>query len=360
MADLASALLCGGCVAFTLSGVLGLQVFHYLRLHKTERWTRVAALICCFIDFAHSAFTFLALFHHLAVVPQDLSDTVHYSVPAALVFTINAGFAVILHTHIKDFLYPSTKEELVLDRTIVNQLIHRADLHVFLRRRAAYLAKIYFLLRACPRAALSLSTALDVTMTILACTTLRRIPVPGLAKPHRAPNVRTQALLGSGLLASVSTGSAMLCWVSAPTHFFYLGLLCVVGKVHANTLIFDFHFARDPICTDLPRHAPTTDPYTPPLSPVPRRERKRMESLTTVSDWASMIHVPKNALARSPPPSPPRIEVMVERTVEYGVGAYSPSTWCRPTSTVTSLASSSDTRQSGARVYTTDSVHYEY
>ncbi|KAF5344459.1 hypothetical protein D9758_014128 [Tetrapyrgos nigripes] len=308
------ALLLGGLMAYSFSGIVAVQSVVYFKLYPKDIGLLKALVSTVWIlDLAHSAFIGFSLFYYFVTswAVDSTIDDIAWSVALSVITT--ALQTVIAHCFFAHKIYRSSQKNLLLVvpilvlafcRLIAASGTHPVQISATIRLKISSPSYDSYYSGNGPCQALlglhadvpggrflppytrnaklkyhcgsqwifttglSLSSATDILIALslffLLQSMRKRI---GTESSVMVQVVDTLTLytLETGLLTCVLTTASLICWLIMPTNLVFLGLHFVIAKLYANSLLASLN-TRKQLREMGPRISPWSDKTLPILS----------------------------------------------------------------------------------------------
>ncbi|KAM6494436.1 hypothetical protein JOM56_010797 [Amanita muscaria] len=269
-------LLLGGLFASILTGVTTIQTVIYYRLYpQDKKFLKGLVFTVWALDSIHTCFTWRGMWYYLVENFGDETKVklIHMSIPATGLLT--AIITIIVQCFYVDrifrrMLLPSMISfSSFTKRQLVNTTIGFLDQFSFCQLlvwllQSPLLPRCEFTVKTFPAFekfnwlltfALSLSSGVDILITVAMCYLLRQsrnraltfvspdnlsssiIKVSSFPRLHNAIDQIVLYTLEVGTLTSLGAILAMICWTAIPNKLIFLGSLYPVGKLYANSVL---------------------------------------------------------------------------------------------------------------------------
>ncbi|PFH46857.1 hypothetical protein AMATHDRAFT_68959 [Amanita thiersii Skay4041] len=235
------ALLIGGIIAATFSGVVTVQTFLYFKLYPDDKLgIKLLAFAVWLLDTSHTAFVSLTLWHLLithfgngpAIDHTPWSMAITIALTAILTFLVHCFFVYRIYKlsdgncYIASFLGFLAFARLSFACLTTSYMIHLELLSEFVKRYTWAFTL-----------GLALSSILDILITGFLCYLLK-------SKQKKHPSCMDRVLdslmiyaFENGSLTCAATIVAMICWLIMPHNLIFMGLHFVISKFYANSLL---------------------------------------------------------------------------------------------------------------------------
>ncbi|KAJ2913656.1 hypothetical protein MD484_g6756, partial [Candolleomyces efflorescens] len=243
MTDIArtfGALMLGGIAAILFCGITQAQVFLYFKLYPRDRiFIKILVLFIWMLDTLHSAFITAALWDHLIShfgdsaridhVPWSLALTI--AITAVLTFSVHCFLIYRIHQLSGQKLYIAVPLGMMACARVSFACLTTAKL-VQLRSLELFVTQFTWSFTT----GLTISTVLDIFITVLLCYLLR-----SRQKQYSSMNRVLDALIlytfESGALTMAATLVCLITWLTMPENLIFMGLHFVISKFYANSLL---------------------------------------------------------------------------------------------------------------------------
>ncbi|KAF4576770.1 hypothetical protein EYR36_000633 [Pleurotus pulmonarius] len=202
------ALLAGGLVATAFTGIITVQSYNYYKTYRGDAMrVRLLVAFVWLLDFCHTLFVSLSLWHYLVLHYGDTSmvDSVPWSLAMTIAFTAILTFLV----------------------------------HCFFVHRIFKLSVGKWFI-AVPLWSFTLGLALSSTLDILITGSLCYY-LSNSRNPSSSLNLVIDVLIlyafENGALTTAATIVSMICWLIMPHNLIFMGLHFIISKFYANSLL---------------------------------------------------------------------------------------------------------------------------
>jgi len=199
---------------------------------------------CLFLDMLHSSFILASLFDYFITYFGEISRIDHIPWSIAFTVVVTAIQTFLVHCFFSQKILKSSKNNWYLTGPIVLLALLRlfaASVStiemVRLQRYSAFVLKYPGWVFT---TGLSLSSAVDVIITVWLCIFLRKLRTrmaAGSSVMIRVVDSLTLYTLENGALTCFATTASLICWLIMPTNLVFLGLHFIIGKLYANSLL---------------------------------------------------------------------------------------------------------------------------
>ncbi|KAF8551111.1 hypothetical protein OG21DRAFT_1487267 [Imleria badia] len=296
------ALLLGGFCAATLSGVVVVQAFLYMKLFPRDS-ARVKAIVGVVwtLDTTHSLLVYASIWIYLItnygnVTKIDTIPIVYILIffLARLIFMSQLTVITTVSMILYDFVqWPNSV------KAVLTFIVHWIHMKTF----TAFKAKFRWVFTL----GLAMSCLVDILVTGFLTHSLQTL------QSDKRSSTSLDRVIGAvvlytfetNLLTSAATIVSMICWLAMPNNLVFMGLHFFISKLYANSLLATLntrkqlqHQRQRGASADLPTGFPR-------FSSIPRRTTGRFS-------------------ARNEHAIPTKLEITVEKTVEFGADEPSP------------------------------------
>ncbi|KAF4608669.1 hypothetical protein EYR40_001016 [Pleurotus pulmonarius] len=234
------ALLAGGLVATAFTGIITVQSYNYYKTYRGDAMrVRLLVAFVWLLDFCHTLFVSLSLWHYLVLHYGDTSmvDSVPWSLAMTIAFTAILTFLVhcffvhrIFKLSVGKWFIAVPLAALAFSRLCfacltTYQLIKLDSLNVFTHR-----FHWSFTL------GLALSSTLDILITGSLCYYLSNSRNPS-SSLNLVIDVLILYAFENGALTTAATIVSMICWLIMPHNLIFMGLHFIISKFYANSLL---------------------------------------------------------------------------------------------------------------------------
>ncbi|KIJ09632.1 hypothetical protein PAXINDRAFT_172429 [Paxillus involutus ATCC 200175] len=297
------ALLVGGFVAAALAGIVTVQSFIYVKLYPHDvLQTKAIVGAVWLLDTAHTALVCASIWIYLIenfgdtakidMIPGTLAMTV--ALTAILTFVVHCFFAQRIHKlsrrnwRITGPLMAFAFLRLCSASVTTAEMIH-------MRTFSSFKAKFRWIFTL----GLALSCFVDIMIAGFLCYSLRSNRKAS-SSMDRVINSVILYTFENNSLTSAATVVSMICWLTMPSNLVFMGLHFVIGKLYANSLLATLNARRR-------------------LQNERAQRGLSAELPVAFPGYASRFRT--NQSSRSEPPAATKVEINVEKTVEYEVDA---------------------------------------
>ncbi|TFK61259.1 hypothetical protein BDN72DRAFT_471210 [Pluteus cervinus] len=234
------ALLVGGFVAATFSGVVTVQACAYSKLFPRDRLAlKLLVLLVWVLDSCHTCFVISSLWDHFVThfgdvrridyIPWSLALTVAFT--AALTFVVHCFFVRRIHKlSVGNWLITVPLTMLACAR-LAFACLTTAKM-ITLRSMTLFVEKYTWSFTL----GLSISSLLDILITGFLCYLLLRSQKETSSLNHVLDKLLLYAF-ESGSLTTAAAVVSLACWISMPTNLIFMALHFVISKFYANSLL---------------------------------------------------------------------------------------------------------------------------
>ncbi|KAF8835499.1 hypothetical protein BDN67DRAFT_1005827 [Paxillus ammoniavirescens] len=318
------ALLVGGFVAAALAGIVTVQSFIYLKLYPHDvLQTKAIVGVVWSLDTAHTALVCASIWIYLIenfgdtakidMIPGTLAMTV--ALTAILTFVVHCFFAQRIHklsrrnwritAPLMAFAFlrlcsaSGEKDDLITcspraERFMTGLLVTTAEM-IHMRTFSSFKAKFRWIFTL----GLALSCFVDIMIAGFLCYSLRSNRKAS-SSMDRVINSVILYTFENNSLTSAATVVSMICWLTMPSNLVFMGLHFVIGKLYANSLLATLNARRR-------------------LQNERAQRGLSAELPVAFPGYASRFRTHQSS--RSEPPAATKVEINVEKTVEYEVDA---------------------------------------
>ncbi|KAG1842235.1 hypothetical protein DFJ58DRAFT_806501 [Suillus subalutaceus] len=230
------AILVGGFVAAALSGIVTVQSFIYFKLYPTDlAWRKVIVsdilLIIWVLDSIHTALVCASIWIYLI---NNFGDTSKINdIPEYMTIALTAILTFIVHCFFAHRIHKLSRCNWRITAPIVSLvLIHLKTFSEF-RQEFRWVFTL----------GLALSSLVDVLIAIFLCYSLRATRKASSSMDYVINSVILYTLENNSLtscslfLSAPATVISMICWLVMPTNLIFMGLHFVISKLYANSLL---------------------------------------------------------------------------------------------------------------------------
>ncbi|KAJ8699893.1 hypothetical protein PTI98_002970 [Pleurotus ostreatus] len=237
------ALLAGGLVATAFTGVITVQSYNYYKSYRGDAMrVRLLVAFVWLLDFCHTLFVSLSLWHYLVLHYGDTSmvDSVPWSLAMTIAFTLlQAILTFLVHCFFVHRIFKLSVGKWIIAVPLAAlafsrlcfaclttyQLIKLDSLDIFTHR-----FHWSFTL------GLALSSILDILITGSLCYYLSNSRNPS-SSLNLVIDVLILYAFENGALTTAATIVSMICWLIMPHNLIFMGLHFIISKFYANSLL---------------------------------------------------------------------------------------------------------------------------
>ncbi|KAI0328457.1 hypothetical protein GY45DRAFT_1003362 [Cubamyces sp. BRFM 1775] len=239
--DTIGAILVGALVSAVLSGTVTTQAFIYFRLYGSDDYKRNTLMVSLLwaLDALHSSMAFASTWIYLIRHWGD--STVYDYIPWTIALTVALTAIVTLISHcffahrvyvLSGFSWWLTVPILVLaGGRLVSALVSTSEM-MTLQSYEAFVDRVGWVFTM----GLSLSTAVDVLITLSLITLLQRSRTGFSTTDHLIDTV-TLYTVETGLVTSITTAVSLVCWLVMPRNLIFLALHFSISKLYATSTL---------------------------------------------------------------------------------------------------------------------------
>ncbi|KAI0658282.1 hypothetical protein C8Q70DRAFT_917875 [Cubamyces menziesii] len=238
--DTIGAILIGALVSAVLSGTVTTQAFIYFRLYGSDDYKRNTFMVSLLwgLDALHSSMAFASTWIYLIRHWGD--DTVYDFIPWCLTVAFTAIVTLISHCFfahrvyvLSGFSWWLTVPILVLaGGRLVSALVSTSEM-MTLQSYEAFVDRVGWVFTM----GLSLSTAVDVLITLSLITLLQRSRTGFSTLTDHLIDTVTLYTVETGLVTSITTAVSLICWLVMPRNLIFLALHFSISKLYATSTL---------------------------------------------------------------------------------------------------------------------------
>ncbi|TBU48252.1 hypothetical protein BD309DRAFT_949988 [Dichomitus squalens] len=240
--DTIGAILVGALISAILSGTVATQVFLYLKLYGTDDYKRNTFIVCTLwtLDSLHLAMVFASCWIYLIrnFGNTTICDYIPWTI--ALTVALTAIVTLISHCFFAHRIYMLSKQSWTLTAPIILLAVGRlaaalvsTSEMINLRSYSAFVSQVGWVFTT----GLSLSTSVDVLITVILITLLQRSRTGFSTLTDRLIDVVTVYTLETGLLTCITTAVSLICWLTMPQNLIFLALHFSIPKLYATSTL---------------------------------------------------------------------------------------------------------------------------
>ncbi|TBU26595.1 hypothetical protein BD311DRAFT_762073 [Dichomitus squalens] len=240
--DTIGAILVGALISAILSGTVTTQVFLYLKLYGTDDYKRNTFIVCTLwtLDSLHLAMVFASCWIYLIrnFGNTAICDYIPWTI--ALTVALTAIVTLISHCFFAHRIYMLSKQSWTLTAPIILLAVGRlaaalvsTSEMINLRSYSAFVSQVGWVFTT----GLSLSTSVDVLITVILITLLQRSRTGFSTLTDRLIDVVTVYTLETGLLTCITTAVSLICWLTMPRNLIFLALHFSIPKLYATSTL---------------------------------------------------------------------------------------------------------------------------
>jgi len=234
------ALLIGGMVAVTLTGVVTLQTHIYFKMYPADL-PRIKILVLAIwaLDLLHSGFVCASIWSYLITHFGNFENINH--IPWTLPMTIlcTAVLTFLVHCFFAHRIFMFSKRNWWNTAPILVLAICRlsfASVTTSEMLRLGTFSAFKHQFRWVFTMGLAFSSAVDLLITVSLCYYLRS---------SRSTSITMNDVIDKLILYTFENGSitaaatiiSMICWLASPNNLIFMGIHFVIGKLYANSLL---------------------------------------------------------------------------------------------------------------------------
>ncbi|KAH9884645.1 hypothetical protein C8Q73DRAFT_351998 [Cubamyces lactineus] len=240
--DTIGAILIGALVSAVLSGTVTTQAFIYFRLYGCDDYKRNTFMVSLLwaLDALHSSMAFASTWIYLIRHWGD--DAVYDFIPWTIALTVALTAIVTLISHcffahrvyvLSGFSWWLTVPILVLaGGRLVAALVSTSEM-MALQSYEAFVDRVGWVFTM----GLSLSTAVDVLITLSLITLLQRSRTGFSTLTDHLIDTVTLYTVETGLVTSITTAVSLICWLVMPRNLIFLALHFSISKLYATSTL---------------------------------------------------------------------------------------------------------------------------
>ncbi|OBZ68460.1 hypothetical protein A0H81_11483 [Grifola frondosa] len=241
------AVLVGSLVAAYLSGTVSMQALFYYRLYPDDSMRfKIIVSVIWVLDIMHTAMASASIWDYLIenwgsdtifdFIPWTIAFTI--SITATITFTVQFFYAYRVYSVSRGNLYITIP--IVVFATARIGVAGIATVEMIRLRSFEAFGREYGWAFAL---GLSLSSALDILVTVSLCVFLRRSRT-GFSSMDRVINTLTLYTIQSGLLTCIVTIIALIFWLAIPHSLVFFGIHLAICKLYSNSLLATLNARR--------------------------------------------------------------------------------------------------------------------
>ncbi|THV00760.1 hypothetical protein K435DRAFT_963845 [Dendrothele bispora CBS 962.96] len=260
------AVLLGGLMAFSFSGIVAVQSMVYFKMYPRDLGSLKALVsVVWILDLLHSAFIGTALFHYFIKSwgVDTAIDNIHWSVALSVVVT--ALQTVIAHCFFAHKIYRSSQRNLFLTIPILILAFCRLVAASATTGEMITVKHFSIFTHTFPgwifTTGLTLSSATDILVALclfFLLQSMRKRIGTDSSVMIKVVDTLTLYTLETGALTCVCTTASLICWLTMPSNIVFLGLHFVIAKLYANSLLASLN-TRKQLREMGPRFSPWAD-----------------------------------------------------------------------------------------------------
>ncbi|EMD32503.1 hypothetical protein CERSUDRAFT_118538 [Gelatoporia subvermispora B] len=310
-------ILVGGLLSSFLSGTVFMQFILYFRIYPNDAF-RIKSMVAAIwaLDMFHTIMIYLACWDYLIrnwtndaifdYIPWMIGVTV--ALTALITFIVQCFFAYRVYTVSNRNIYVTAPIAFLALLRVVFALVSMGEM-IRLSSYSAFSSRYGWVFTT----GLSLSSALDVLVTVSLCYFLRRSR-SGFKGMNHIIDLLTLYTVQNGLLTGVTTIAALILWLALSNSLLFLTLHFCIAKLYANSLLATLNARKS-----LRRAQTTVESHSMPVILSSDLGRLgRFSSARDASDQSGDV-----PMSRKP------VQINVEKTVnsvcDYDVEAASPT-----------------------------------
>ncbi|KAJ2930327.1 hypothetical protein H1R20_g6781, partial [Candolleomyces eurysporus] len=243
MTDIArtfGALMLGGIAAILFCGITQAQVFLYFKLYPKDRvFIKLLVVFIWMLDTLHSAFITTALWDHLISNFGNAQRIDHVPWSLALTIAITAVLTFSVHCFLIYRIYQLSRRNIFIAVPLGMMACARVSFACLTTAKLVQLRSLEVFVSQFTwsfTTGLTISTVLDIFITVLLCYLLR-----SRQKQYSSMNRVLDALIlytfESGALTMAATLVCLITWLTMPENLIFMGLHFVISKFYANSLL---------------------------------------------------------------------------------------------------------------------------
>lgn len=244
------ALLLGGLVSATLTGVVFVQGLVYYKVFPSDTlWRKLLVLVILLMDLTHSAMVWAGIWVHLISLPRTLGDLDFIPLSISLSIVITAALTFLVHMFFAERIHTLNPGKWRWCLTMVIIMIAAARLGFACATSAQMIihqsfAKFVEVSSWTFTLGLGLSSAVDLIVTVSLFVLLKENGDKGYL---RLGHIIDALVLYTVEIGSVTCGVtivSMICWLVMRHNLVFLGLHFAIGKLYANSLLATLNTRR--------------------------------------------------------------------------------------------------------------------
>ncbi|KAI0066722.1 hypothetical protein BV25DRAFT_1421424 [Artomyces pyxidatus] len=227
------AILLGGQLSFALSGAVAVQTFLYFRMYPKDALRIKATVVLVWVlDSIHTALMSAASWDYLIVHFGDVEAADYIPTTIALTVAFTAAITLVAHLFFTYRVFRLSKSNWCITAPLVVltfcrllaamvstvEMVHLRSFHAF-TEDCGYLFTL----------GLSISSALDILIVCALCYFLQHSRTGFGSIDHVIDTIMIYTL-NNGALTCLTTIVSMICWLTMPRNFIFLGLHFGISK----------------------------------------------------------------------------------------------------------------------------------